>query len=100
MMHDSQIANALAASPALRQRIVGLLHLRAEQPAWPRRWVIDATPGMVDGLAAAIAANGTVLGVVKDALDAAGGDVTGALDAVPDSDLEYVLLVTLVNQAT
>lgn len=95
-MHDSLLTHLIIMDTALRTRITSLVRKRlavAGNVTPTEAEVFDPPP--VDALAVAVATNPTIFTAVKNALDPAAPDVPRAIDTVPDSDLDYVIVTAL-----
>lgn len=92
-MHDYAIAHAIATDPDLRNRLAGLLRTKSTNCTPAETALLDGLP--TDLLPDAVAGNPAVLTQVKTAMTGGAASVSAALDTVPDSDIEYIVLQQL-----
>lgn len=95
-MHDSLLTHLIAVDPVLHLRLAALVEKRLATPGNVTPTEAEVyNPPPVEALAVAVAVNPSIFATVKGALDPAAPDVGRAVDAVTDSDLDYVVVSAL-----
>lgn len=94
-MHDSTLTHLMTTNPTLRLRVEALTRKRmtAGSLTNTERAALNNVP--LDALMWEVAANPSIFGAVKTALDPAAPDVEAAVNAVPDGDLDFVIVTAL-----
>lgn len=91
-MHDSQLVQLIALDATLRIRLDSLARKRIASAGLTPTERIMLDPIPVESLARAVANNTSVFAVIKAALDPVAPDVAPAVDAVADSDLDFIVV--------